>query len=124
MNKRMRLECTVTASDTPEFYTVSSKMYDGTVFSLKVSMHQVVLNEDLDEGRAVPGWVNVEHVGEQAGRAAIVLPAPTLNFGCNVSVNALMLQPMNLNINHFNGTKTTRKVKDETKPSDDNGGGQ
>lgn len=128
--KKMRLFCLVTPTQFPELYNVSANMYDGTAFDLKVNEHKVVLNEPLSPDRAVEGWMEVEHVGEQNDRASIVLPAPSITYGTNVTVSTLKLMPYNMAISSFSGHKVipkktrTKKQADENPTSDDNGSGQ
>lgn len=113
MTKKMRLQCTIQPSETVGMWVVSSVMYEGTPFSLKVQTHHVVPNEPVEEGRIVDGFLYVEQIGQQHQRVAIVLPAAAYTYGTNVTVNALQLQPYMTDISMFGGKHVPYVVIDE-----------
>jgi len=59
-------------------------------------VHEVLPNEPLTtEKEVVDGWMLVDHVGEQGDRAFVVLPAASIEYGKNLSVQFINFsQPM------------------------------
>lgn len=102
MTKLMKLSCMISLSETPGMFRATSEMVDGTPFSVKVQPQDLIFNDQLTENRTtVDGWLFVEHVGEQNSKAAITLPAPSLEHGRNVVVSALKLMPRHVTIEMF-----------------------
>lgn len=80
---------------------VSGQLYDGTPFSIRAQEHHVLPNEKVEGDKSVDGFLRVEHVGEQHDRAIVVLPAPDIKFGKNITVKTHDLYPENVSINDF-----------------------
>jgi hypothetical protein len=93
--KPMKLVCVVDPQTTPGRHNVRSCMYDGTQFSLNVSINDVVLDTPLGDS-PVTGELLVTHSGQQGDRASVVLPAPITTHGHNILVNASQLNPLTM----------------------------
>lgn len=102
MTKLRILHCSCSQGDIQGTLMARSTMYDGTPFSLRVHQNKVQLNEPITEEKPnVDGWMEVEVIGEQDGRSSIVLPAPTIEFGKNLSVKSHQLMPLGVTIDNF-----------------------
>lgn len=101
--KEMKLKCTIGRIDETGRHTVTTKMFDGTEFTLKVFPYEVVIQEEFAEHRDfVDGWLFVVTEGQQGNRVAITLPQPSDVHGRQVTVSEYELTPRNLDIGMFN----------------------
>lgn len=78
-----------------------SQLHDGTQFSLTVGEHDVIFNEDVSDGQEVTGFIFVTQMSAQDNRVYVRLPAPTIEYGKNILVHTLKLQPRNVRIEDF-----------------------
>ena len=91
----------------------SSKLYDGTSFSLNVDQVDVQLNEDFRPSKTVvTGFLFVQQEAQQSDICYLTLPKPTLNYGRQITVKSIQLMPREVSIKNFNPQK--KNVKKET----------
>ena len=101
MNKSLKLKCTISGTEIAGMHLVKGSLYDGTPFTILVQEHHTLPNEPVYLSKTVDGFLRVEHVVEQGDRAAIVLPAPSIQFSTNITVNTVWLYPVDVSIKNF-----------------------
>tara|TARA_B100000941_G_C28429172_1_gene513225 strand:+ start:202 stop:522 length:321 start_codon:yes stop_codon:yes gene_type:complete len=103
MQKEMKLKCRVGRIDDVGRFPCTSKLFDGTEFTVHVLEHDVLLTEELTEDKShVDGWMLVVQEGQQGDRVAVTLPHPSDKHGRQVTVNQYDVLPRNLSIDSFN----------------------
>lgn len=88
MDRRMKLLVKI-SEDLDKELLVSSQLYDGTPFQIKVPKYLVeVTNQEKNQA-----WIAVSvHGLQDGGKASVTLPAPILNAGHKVLIHAQNLQ--------------------------------
>lgn len=98
--KLMKLRCkiapTVEAGE-KGMVIASSQQYDGSPFSIKINEVNVMYSSDTSSD----GWIAVKSTGQQGDRYAITLPAPSIQFGKQVTVKDVQLAPLHTSLDMF-----------------------
>jgi hypothetical protein len=86
MIKKMKLRGQVTSGPDGSL-SFSSKLHDGTPFSVNVNDKDVQINEDFDSvTKSADAWLMVVQQAQQDYRCYVLLPKPSLQFGKYIMV--------------------------------------
>ena len=101
MTKQVKLKGQVRLSE-DGFMSFHGTLHDGTPFSMRVTEHDVELNDVLHYGnKQVDGWLFVVQEAKQDTRCYLTLPKPTINFGKQILVHEYQLMPRNATLADF-----------------------
>lgn len=82
LNARAHLQCWI-LDTVGDKITIQGKLFDDTTFVLTLPEWQV---KPVQNDPAQRAWIEVEYLGRNKDRVAIVLPAPITDKGANISV--------------------------------------
>lgn len=99
-------------------YTFTSTLYDGTPFTVdNVTIHDFELSDEFTPGNyTVMGHLYVVQEAKQGDRCALTLPKPNIQYGHQITVNDLQLQPRFATLNDFKAKKMGGTVVSEAPP--------
>lgn len=89
--------------------TFHSTLHDNSPFEIKVSEHNVQMNQPFRKDRTrVEGWLFIQQEAQQDNRVYITLPAPSLQHGHHILVHEYQLMPREATLADF-GAKSKPK---------------
>jgi hypothetical protein len=92
MGNERWLKCIMSAGQFTGEYAARSETFTGEEFSLFVPEQFVDLENSLEEGRSVPGWVRVELLDQRENLVLVRLPNQTLGNGQSITVRREQLE--------------------------------
>ena len=97
--------------------TFHGTLHDNSTFEIRVSEHDVELNEPFKRNKnRVEGWLFIVQEAQQFDRVYITLPSPSLQHGHHVLVHELQLMPVNASIADFEAKKPVGETFSVKKP--------